>query len=144
MHKVAILAFTFLFSGCASTEKTDSSNISGDDKKEVPDKVALDKSQLHKILMGRYQVIAGSWYINKNCSFLPDEKSKNFEKYVGALNVYAQHNKLAPTEHLLQMQKNARFGASLEKYASCGQDAKTTVNNSFKLAEMLHQDLVQL
>jgi len=104
----------------------------------------LSKDQLHKVLLGRYQVIAGAWYINKNCRVLGNEQSEKFEKYVGDLNVYAQNNQLAPTQHLLLMQQNARFGASLEKYASCDEEAESVVKGSYALAEMLHQDLVQV
>src|SRR5690606_20408284 len=117
------------------------SNPSAEKLRSAKSENDLTKEELHQILLGRYQVIAGAWYVNKKCNFLSVKESENLEKHVGALNVYAQHNQLAPTEILLQMQKNAQFGASLPKYSSCGEEAKNMVKSAQQLSSMLYQDL---
>ena len=98
------------------------------------------RQDLNKILMSRYEVIAGAWYLDVQCHVLPAADAALFEKYVGALNVYAQKEGLAPTPILLQMQQNGKLGAM--KYKACPPEASNIVEAAFMLSGMLYQDLI--
>jgi hypothetical protein len=100
------------------------------------------REDLNKILMYRYEVMAGGWYMDRRCHILSADDASLFEKYIGELNVYAQHSGLAPTNVLLQMQANGRLGSTQEKYKDCGKDAANVVKATFMLAGMLYKDLI--
>ena len=108
----------------------------------APEQKKPSLSDLHSILIGRYQAIAGAWFIEQNCKFLEPEQRVSFEKYVGALNAYAQHKALVPTDQLLQMQKDGKMASELPTYSVCKEDSENLVRPTFMLTEMLYQDLI--
>lgn len=90
----------------------------------------------------QYAIIAGAWYMNKQCSVLDVDKSKEFEWNVGQVNVAM--GRLTKNLSVLQtIQQSAKNTAESDKYKDCGEDSKKIILGSFDLAKNMNLALTK-
>ncbi len=101
------------------------------------------KTQLHGLLLGRYQALAGAWFVNEQCSTLEAKQSEQLATLINNLNVYTRDQKLATDDELVSMQNKAKQIASKDKYKACKEPSKQLVDGGYQLAWYLHQHLIK-
>jgi len=125
---ILLLVFALFSTACYAEEK--------------PEYTPPTRPELLKMLLGSYQTLTGTYYINLNCKILDGKQSDKFKLYVGELNKTAQQEKIAPLKHLYKMQQNGKTIAGITPWKECGDKARGIVNQAYRLSGLLYRDLV--
>lgn len=99
------------------------------------------EEELHKTLLGRFEQIAGGYYVNELCNYLkPDEKSA-FVTKVAELNIFAQ--KKFGSQMILTSQKMGRMGAARKPYSECKIKSKEFFDAALFLVNDLYSKIIK-
>ena len=100
----------------------------------------LPKDQIERILIQRFEQVAGGYYVNENCSFIQGDEKTTYIGKLSQVNIYAQ--KLIGSKIIYSQQKRGKLGANRKPYSNCESEAKNLFEAAKMMTEMFYDDLI--